>query len=87
MLNEAVNRIILPVMDELIKAIYHMAEANAQIPMLSRTHGQVIELSLCMEIRTIYLTGRTLILIFLTLPIFGQERKKCSFRPVISLLY
>lgn len=40
MLKEAMNKVVLPVMDDLIKEIYYMAEANAQIPMLSRTHGQ-----------------------------------------------
>ncbi|KAJ0705271.1 putative adenylosuccinate lyase [Helianthus annuus] len=40
MLKEAVNSVILPVMDDLINAIYSMAKANAHIPMLSRTHGQ-----------------------------------------------
>ncbi|KAJ0465955.1 putative adenylosuccinate lyase [Helianthus annuus] len=40
MLKEAVNSVILPVMDDLISAIYSMAKANARIPMLSRTHGQ-----------------------------------------------
>ncbi|KAA8534114.1 hypothetical protein F0562_031693 [Nyssa sinensis] len=40
MLKEAVNTVIFPVMDDLIKAICDMAKANAHIPMLSRTHGQ-----------------------------------------------
>ncbi|XP_076882413.1 uncharacterized protein LOC143530877 [Bidens hawaiensis] len=40
MLKEAVNSVILPVMDDLINAIYSMADANAHVPMLSRTHGQ-----------------------------------------------
>ncbi|WOG94018.1 hypothetical protein DCAR_0313308 [Daucus carota subsp. sativus] len=40
MLNKAVNLVILPAMDELIKSIRDMAEANAHVPMLSRTHGQ-----------------------------------------------
>ncbi|KAG8379135.1 hypothetical protein BUALT_Bualt07G0056700 [Buddleja alternifolia] len=40
MLKEALNKVILPVMDELILAIHNMATANASIPMLSRTHGQ-----------------------------------------------
>ncbi|KAI7737344.1 hypothetical protein M8C21_028807 [Ambrosia artemisiifolia] len=40
MLKEAVNTVILPVMDDLINAIYLMAKANAHVPMLSRTHGQ-----------------------------------------------
>ncbi|KAI7741072.1 hypothetical protein M8C21_006474 [Ambrosia artemisiifolia] len=40
MLKEAVSYVILPIMDDLIDAIYSMAEANAHIPMLSRTHGQ-----------------------------------------------
>lgn len=42
MLKEAMNTAIFPVMDDLIKAICNMAKANAHIPMLSRTHGQVI---------------------------------------------
>ncbi|PWA88378.1 Adenylosuccinate lyase [Artemisia annua] len=40
MLKEAVNSVILPVMDDLVTAIYTMAKANAHVPMLSRTHGQ-----------------------------------------------
>ncbi|XP_052177723.1 uncharacterized protein LOC127791748 isoform X2 [Diospyros lotus] len=40
MLKEALNTVIFPVMDELIKAICSMAKANADVPMLSRTHGQ-----------------------------------------------
>lgn len=41
MLKEAVDTVILPVMDELISAISNMAVQNAGVPMLSRTHGQV----------------------------------------------
>lgn len=41
MLKEAMNTVLFPVMDELIKAICNMARDNAHIPMLSRTHGQV----------------------------------------------
>ncbi|KDP44832.1 hypothetical protein JCGZ_01332 [Jatropha curcas] len=40
MLKESMNKVMFPVMDELIKAICKMAEDNASIPMLSRTHGQ-----------------------------------------------
>ncbi|KAL6555273.1 hypothetical protein OROGR_006531 [Orobanche gracilis] len=40
MLKEAVNSVLLPVMDDLVSAIYTMAKANAHVPMLSRTHGQ-----------------------------------------------
>ncbi|KAM7491952.1 hypothetical protein LguiA_034873 [Lonicera macranthoides] len=40
MLKGAMENVILPVIDELIKEIYMMAKANAHIPMLSRTHGQ-----------------------------------------------
>ncbi|KAL7147113.1 hypothetical protein ABFS83_06G086800 [Erythranthe nasuta] len=40
MLKEALDNVILPVMDKLITAICDMATANASIPMLSRTHGQ-----------------------------------------------
>ncbi|OAY46198.1 adenylosuccinate lyase isoform X1 [Manihot esculenta] len=40
MLKESMNKVIFPVMDELITAICNMAEDNASIPMLSRTHGQ-----------------------------------------------
>ncbi|KAJ9553377.1 hypothetical protein OSB04_017422 [Centaurea solstitialis] len=40
MLKEAINLVILPIMDDLVKAIYAMAKANAHVPMLSRTHGQ-----------------------------------------------
>lgn len=35
------NRVMFPVMDELIDAICNMAKDNAHIAMLSRTHGQV----------------------------------------------
>ncbi|XP_028058958.1 uncharacterized protein LOC114262762 isoform X2 [Camellia sinensis] len=41
MLKEALNTVIFPVMDELIKAVCDMAKANAHVPMLSRTHGQI----------------------------------------------
>lgn len=41
MLKEAMDTVMFPVMDELIKAISNMAIDNAHIPMLSRTHGQV----------------------------------------------
>ncbi|KAK6929444.1 Fumarate lyase, N-terminal, partial [Dillenia turbinata] len=40
MLKEALNKVIFPVMDELIEAICSMAKGTAHIPMLSRTHGQ-----------------------------------------------
>lgn len=40
MLKESFNEVMFPVMDELIQAICNMAKANADIPMLSRTHGQ-----------------------------------------------
>ncbi|XP_068645713.1 uncharacterized protein [Aristolochia californica] len=40
MLKEALNRVLFPMMDEMIAAICKMAKDNAQIPMLSRTHGQ-----------------------------------------------
>ncbi|XP_002530414.3 adenylosuccinate lyase [Ricinus communis] len=40
MLKESMNKVIFPAMDELIKAICNMAEDNASVPMLSRTHGQ-----------------------------------------------
>ncbi|KAI3458845.1 hypothetical protein Pfo_015508 [Paulownia fortunei] len=40
MLKEALNKVMLPVMDKLITAICNLATANASIPMLSRTHGQ-----------------------------------------------
>lgn len=41
MLKEALTRVVLPAMDEVISAICDMAKENASIPMLSRTHGQV----------------------------------------------
>lgn len=41
MLKEAMETVMFPVMDELIRAICSMARDNAHIPMLSRTHGQV----------------------------------------------
>lgn len=40
MLKEAVQKVIFPVMNDLIKAICNMARDNAHVPMLSRTHGQ-----------------------------------------------
>ncbi|KAF5738476.1 adenylosuccinate lyase [Tripterygium wilfordii] len=40
MLKEAINRVIFPVTDELIKALCNMAKDTAHIPMLSHTHGQ-----------------------------------------------
>ncbi|XXG62696.1 hypothetical protein AAC387_Pa05g1011 [Persea americana] len=40
MLKEALDKVILPIMVELIVAICNMAKENAHIPMLSRTHGQ-----------------------------------------------
>ncbi|RAL42944.1 hypothetical protein DM860_009726 [Cuscuta australis] len=40
MLKEAINIVILPVMDELITAITNIATQTAHVPMLSRTHGQ-----------------------------------------------
>lgn len=40
MLKEALNKVILPIMFELIESICNMAKENAHIPMLSRTHGQ-----------------------------------------------
>ena len=42
MLKEAMHAAIFPVMDELIEAICNTAKDHAHIPMLSRTHGQVI---------------------------------------------
>ncbi|ERM93980.1 hypothetical protein AMTR_s00136p00057760 [Amborella trichopoda] len=40
MLRESLNMVILPIMDELITAICDLAKKNADVPMLSRTHGQ-----------------------------------------------
>ncbi|CAJ2653314.1 adenylosuccinate lyase-like [Trifolium pratense] len=40
MLKEAMNSVIFPVMDKIIKALCTMAKDNAHISMLSRTHGQ-----------------------------------------------
>uniref|UniRef100_A0A7N0THK9 Adenylosuccinate lyase n=2 Tax=Kalanchoe fedtschenkoi TaxID=63787 RepID=A0A7N0THK9_KALFE len=40
MLKEALNEVVVPVMDDMIKAICTMAKVNAHISMLSRTHGQ-----------------------------------------------
>ena len=45
MLKEALNNTIFCVIDDLIEAIGKMAEDNAHIPMLSRTHGQVKAIS------------------------------------------
>lgn len=43
MLKEALKSVIFPVTKELIMAMRDMATAYAHIPMLSRTHGQVVE--------------------------------------------
>ncbi|KAK3230845.1 hypothetical protein Dsin_002726 [Dipteronia sinensis] len=40
MLKEAINKVMFPVMDKLIKALCTIAKDNAHISMLSRTHGQ-----------------------------------------------
>ncbi|XP_050209499.1 uncharacterized protein LOC130014582 [Mercurialis annua] len=40
MLKDSLNKVMFPVMDELIEAICNMAEEYASIPMLSITHGQ-----------------------------------------------
>jgi len=40
MLREARNQVVLPTVDSLIQAIKDMAHEYAEIPMLSRTHGQ-----------------------------------------------
>ncbi|KAL6556181.1 hypothetical protein OROGR_005469 [Orobanche gracilis] len=40
MLKEAMDSVMFPVMDKLIKALYDMSKDYAHIPMLSRTHGQ-----------------------------------------------
>ncbi|KMZ74193.1 Adenylosuccinate lyase [Zostera marina] len=40
MLKEALNHVLFPVMVELCEAIYKMSKEYAEIPMLSRTHGQ-----------------------------------------------
>jgi adenylosuccinate lyase len=40
MLREARHQSLLPLMDDLIKAIVDMAHRHAGVPMLSRTHGQ-----------------------------------------------
>ncbi|KAJ4826007.1 hypothetical protein Tsubulata_027600 [Turnera subulata] len=40
MLKEAMEKVMFPAMDKLISAICNLAETNASVPMLSRTHGQ-----------------------------------------------
>ena len=40
MLKRGRDTALLPVMDELLEALRDMAEAQAEVPMLSRTHGQ-----------------------------------------------
>ena len=40
MLLSARNQVLLPLMDELIAAINHIAQDNATVPMLAHTHGQ-----------------------------------------------
>lgn len=42
MLKESMNKVVFPVMDNLIRAICAISKNNAHVPMLSRTHGQVI---------------------------------------------
>ncbi|RHN57068.1 putative adenylosuccinate lyase [Medicago truncatula] len=42
MLKEAMNAVMFPVMDKIIKALCTMAKDNANVPMLSRTHGQFV---------------------------------------------
>ena len=40
MLREARTQSVIPMMDDVIKAVSDLAQKNAEIPMLSRTHGQ-----------------------------------------------
>ncbi len=40
MLKRGRDTVVLPTMDELVDALRDMAEAQAEVPMLSRTHGQ-----------------------------------------------
>ena len=40
MLNGAVNQVMLPKLGELLQALTDLAIVNAEVPMLSRTHGQ-----------------------------------------------
>ena len=40
MLREARGQVLLPLMDEVISAIAALAQANADLPLLARTHGQ-----------------------------------------------
>ena len=40
MLREARGQVLLPQLDEIIRAISALAHGNAELPMLSRTHGQ-----------------------------------------------
>ncbi len=40
MLNGAVKQVMLPKLEELLKALTELAILNAEVPMLSRTHGQ-----------------------------------------------
>lgn len=42
MLKESLENVMLPFMDKLTNAISTMAKDNARIPMLCRTHGQVL---------------------------------------------
>lgn len=50
MLRDAVNLVMLPIMDELIYVMCDMATKTSNISMLSRTHGQVNGLPLVKEI-------------------------------------
>jgi adenylosuccinate lyase len=40
MLTESRTRVMLPALDSIIERLRHLAHANADLPMLSRTHGQ-----------------------------------------------
>jgi len=40
MLDEARTKVLLPLLDQVVQAIRALAHANADVPMLSRTHGQ-----------------------------------------------
>ena len=41
MLKETMNSVMFPVMDKIMIALCDVAKDNADVPMLSRTHGQV----------------------------------------------
>lgn len=61
MFQDALQSVILPAMDKVIDAIRQQAHQHASVPMLSRTHGQVIEARRSFTSRLHLLTALTLV--------------------------